>query len=120
MKKSLNQFRSLQQPGIRGQAVSRDYKSISIYNTQALSVQIRTGQLIPGVWDFGFAVTTSGPNGIAQTSSKVPGEGQGWFKSEEDAVLFALGHLRAMFEPGSDIVAAIDSKIAGLTNKSLF
>lgn len=119
MKPSVNQFQSLRRPGIRGQVISRDYKSITVHDTQKVSVQIRTGQLLPGVWDYGYLITSL-KDGTTERTAKLPGEGEGWFRSERDAILFALGHIRTMFNLGSDVMDSIDSKISGMYLESLF
>lgn len=115
MKPSRNPYESLRQPGIRGQAKSYDYDSTTIFNTSALALVVHTGELIPGVWDFGYSLTING-----NKEFKAPGEGQGWFRSRSHAILYALGMLRMRFHLHEEISMNIDKAIGETSTQTLF
>lgn len=114
MRPQHNPYSSLRQPGIRGQANPSGQTRETIYNTQAISVTVITAQLLPGVWDYGYEI-----NGEIR-QSKMPGEGEGWFRTQNDALLFCLGYLRMLFDIGSPQLNAIDSRIITQVNPGLF
>ena len=111
-----NRYESLRQPGVRGQVVARDFRSQTIYNTMATSITVITGELLPGVWDYGYTIHRAG----FPMQSRLPGEGEGWFKTEDDARLYALETLRAKFDPRSPEACTIDAHITRLISPSLF
>ena len=114
--KQKNPYRSLLQPGIRGKVVTRDYKSITILNRQDISIRLLTGELLPGVWDFGYIIQKKD----IPDSQKLPGEGEGWFRSERDATLYGLAQIRMMYTLGSIEISHIDLQISKINSVSLF
>lgn len=116
MKPKINPYATLLQPGIRGKANPEAQKQESVLNTAAISITVITGELLPGVWDYGYRINREG----SQTISKLPGEGQGWFRSKLDATLYGLGHLHLLFDLGSPEQAAIYKAIARHTQQPLF
>ncbi|MBD5355727.1 MAG: hypothetical protein HDR88_01815 [Bacteroides sp.] len=54
MKERTNAYASLKQPGIRRQVVSGNFNQTVVVNTTALSLTVISGELLPGVWDYGF------------------------------------------------------------------
>lgn len=116
MKPKTNPYAPLLQPGIRGKANPEAQKQETILNTAAVSITIITGELLPGVWDYGYRIHREG----TQPITKLPGEGQGWFRTQRDATLYCLGHLRQLFDIGSPEQAAIDTAIARHTLQTLF
>lgn len=115
MVQTTNQFLRLRRPGIKGQVQSSCDEKILVYNTADCTIQISCAELLTGVWDFGYLFVTDG-----KRREKLPGEGEGWFKSRIDAVLFALGEMRTHFDISSAQVFAIDRMISSLSNQSLF
>lgn len=93
--RKVNPYRRLLHPGIVGQVNTREFETISLINIQAAGVQIRVGELLQDVWDYGFFVKT---DEMAAPKEKYPGEGEGWFASRQDAMLYGLASLRAMPE----------------------
>ncbi len=112
-----NPFEILRKPGVCGTVATSGYKTSTVFShgsSQAL--QIRTAELISGVWGFGFLLIIDNLK-----REMFPGEGSGWFLSEEDAVLYALAHIRHCGPHlPKDMKFAVDVAISKLRNKSLF
>lgn len=116
MGKRMNRYEGLRKPGVRGQVVARDYRSHTLYDTLQLGLVLLTGELLPGVWDYGYMIHRDGK----MTDSRLPGEGSGWFKTEKDAKLYGLDEIRQMFDFRGPEVFAIDNVIRNLTTTTLF
>lgn len=116
MKPTTNRFATLLRPGVRGQVVSHDAQHDTIYSCGEESIVVITGQLLPGVWAAGYKITRQG----GRLQKKLPGEGAGWFSSQDNALLYALGAIRCTYDIDSPQTAAIDKKIATITQKSIF
>lgn len=116
MRQKTNPYAPLLQPGIRGKANPEEQQQETILNTSAIAITVITAQLLPGVWDFGYRINRD----KLPVTTKLPGEGQGWFRSQKDATLYCLGYLRTLFHIPSKEQAAIDSAIARHTIQSLF
>lgn len=112
-----NPFESLRQPGVVGDVASKEFKTTTVYAQGAsATLQIRTAELAPGRFDFGFYLQIGD-----LVRQMLPGEGSGWYSSEKDATLFALGHIRyGSVELPPDMKLAIDAYISKLRNVSLF
>ena len=112
-----NPFESLRQPGIRGEDVISGCKSTTIFAAgEKAALQISTAELLPGVYGFGFYLHLDGV-----TRQMYPGEGSGWFRSEDDAMLYALGYIRyGAVDIPEDMKFAIDAAISRIRNVSLF
>lgn len=111
-----NPFESLRRPGIVGQVVSSDFSSHNIHECgYEESVTIYTGELIPGCWSFGFLIVDG-----EYRARVLPGELEGWFKSESDALLYALGYLKAAAHVSVEARMNIDSRIYEIMNPSMF
>lgn len=111
-----NEFESLRRPGIVGEVVSRDFRTLNIFQCGAFAaVSVYTGELLPDVWAFGYLIVDG------DFSAKVlPGELDGWFKSETDARLYALGYLKNAPHIPEAARDEIRSHIYNLRNTSLF
>lgn len=115
MQNRSNPFESLRIPGIVG-SVCRDCKADTIFQCSSACLQIRTGQLAPDKWGFGFLLVIDG-----KTFSCLPGEGAGWFRSPSDALLYGLGHIRRRKEDiPQDMLFSIDRAIDRIRNVPLF
>ncbi len=112
-----NPFEILRKPGILGSVISSGYKTDTVFTSgTAATLQVRTAELTGGVWDFGFYLQ------IGDVKREMfPGEGSGWFLSQSDALLYALGHIRyGSVELPDDMKFAIDSAISKIRNVPLF
>lgn len=109
-----NQFESLRRPDIVGEVVSRDFKSTVVFDSSGQSLTVYTGELLPGVWSFGYQ------HSMGDKFSRVlPGELSGWFVSETDAKLYALEYLRSKISDES-IREACHNIICKLITPTLF
>lgn len=112
-----NPFEKLRKPGVCGKVITAGYNIDTIYmNGAKAALQLRTAEMIPGVWGFGFILT------LGETTREMfPGEGSGWFCSEKDAKLYALGYVRyGGVRLPEDMTYAIDVATSKLRNVSLF
>lgn len=91
-----SRFESLKQPGIKGKVATKDYEQIKVYEYKESYIIIRIAELLPGVWGEGYE-TFDG----AHRQEKKPGEGEGWFRSRNDAQLYTMGYLINRFAIGS-------------------
>ena len=112
-----NPFEIMRKPGVCGSVVSSGYKTETVFASgNAATLQIRTHELIPGVWGFGFYLQIEGFK-----REMFPGEGSGWFLSQKDATLYALGYIRyGGVKLPEDMTFAIDCAISKLRNVPLF
>lgn len=110
-----NPFESLIRPGVIG-AVSRSFKTITVYSLGNDVLQIYYDELAPGKWAFGYLFNFNG-----ERISVLPGEGSGYFESDRNAILYALGHIKAKRRNlPEDVVFAIDKTIDFHWNEPLF
>ena len=110
-----NPFESLRVPGIVGKVAS-SYNARTICHRGDDSVQVIEAELEPGKWGFGYIVDFRGSR-----RKLIPGEGQGWFRSANDALLYALGYVRARAgNLPEDFIYSIDVAISKLRNIHLF
>ena len=120
-KKRDNRFEKLRKPGVRGRVVARDFKSMNLIDTLKSHAVVYTGELLPGVWDYGFRVYREGDSRIQGYDIKrLPGEGSGWFKTEHDARLYALDEMLILFQTLGLDTYFIESKLNQMLNPSLF
>lgn len=111
-----NEFESLRRPGIVGEVVGRDFSSLNIFQCGAFeAVTVYSGQLLPDVWAFGYLIVDGD-----FTARVLPGELDGWFKSETDARLYALGYLRNAPHISQNAREEIIRHIRNLRNTPLF
>lgn len=111
-----NPFESLRLPGIHGQVATNSFKSRTIHSIGDCVLQIRTAELQPGIWDFGYLLIIG-----TERIANLPGEDSGWFKTEGDAQLYALGYIKTKRpDLPEDMVYAIDRTIDKLRNVPLF
>lgn len=114
-----NQFEPLRRPGTVGEVVSRDFRSLLVYQKadprDMKAVTVYTGQLLPGVWGFGYHLVNGKIN-----IRVLPGELDGWFRSEEEASMYALEHLRISDKCPDEAKEDISKLIYQFSNPSLF
>lgn len=111
-----NPFEALRLPGVRGAVVHSGYKTTTIYSDSKASLQLYTAELLPGIWDFGYSLHLDD-----QHAQKFPGEGAGWFKTEDNARLFALGYIKAKRPDLPEaMMYSIDKAIDRIRNIPLF
>ncbi len=117
MKERKNPFESLRVPGICGNVSSGAFQSDTIFSQgSTASLKIRTDTIEPGKWAFGFYLQTGDV-----TREMLPGESSGWFRSQDDARLYALGHIRfGSVDIPEDMKFALDAAISKLRNVPLF
>ena len=111
-----NPFETLRIPGVRG-SVATNFNVQTVLERGAQEVlQIRTARICDDAWAFGFYLKSGDI-----TRQMLPGEGSGWFKSEDDAKLYALGYIRyGNIYITSDMKMCIDVAISDIQNVSLF
>lgn len=111
----LNPFESLRVPGIVGK-VAHTYSAQLIAQQGQDFIQIMQAEIEPGKYGFGYHLSLSGRKYLQN-----PGEGQGWFRSPDDALMYALGHIRARSHLlPQHFTFAIDAAIRNLQTRSLF
>lgn len=115
-KESRNEFMQLRQEGVFGTVVSRDYSSKTVLSSMKESLMILTGEIEPGKWDYGYIYQRP----EFKDERKLPGEGGGWFRSQKDAYIYALGELKTKFPIGSDPFMWIDREITRNISPTLF
>ncbi|MDE6255719.1 MAG: hypothetical protein K2M39_05950 [Muribaculaceae bacterium] len=110
-----NPFESLRIPGIVGKVAST-YNPRTICQRGGDSVSVIEAEIAPGKYGFGYCVIFNGTK-----RQLIPGEGQGWFRSANDALLYALGYVRVRSENlPPDFIYSIDVAISKLRNIPLF
>lgn len=115
MENKTNPFESLRVPGIVGK-VANTFNSRTICQRGDDSIEVMEAEVAPGKWGFGYIVNFNGSR-----RQLLPGEGQGWFRSDKDALLYALGYVRARSSNlPLDFKYSIDVAISKLRNVSLF
>lgn len=112
-----NPFESLRVPGVVGNVAARNFNVTTIYAQGATAtLQIRTAKLNQDAWGFGFYLQME-----EDIRQMLPGEASGWFRSESDAMLYALGHIRYGSAPiHPDMKMAADAAISKIRNVPLF
>ncbi len=116
MKPKKNPYASLKQPGIRGSVQTEGLKVHVIIMRPECSITIYIAELIPGIWDYGMHII--GQDVTEQC--KYPGEGEGWFTSGNNALLYALGHIRQDFEIESEQGRALRQAMEKASATTLF
>lgn len=110
-----NPFESLRIPAIVGK-VSESYSSTIICQKSGNFISMMVAELEPGKFAFGFDVSIDG-----RRRKMLPGEGQGYFLTREDAELYALGYIKARAQNmPHEFLDAINSNIAARQSLSLF
>lgn len=111
-----NPFESLRIPGIVG-TVATSYTTVTVYSNGAKEcVQILVEELEPGKWAFGYLIYENG-----KRIRSIPGEGEGYFLSRDDAILYGLGELgRLQYKAAANAKGDIERMIRDMTQFSLF
>lgn len=112
-----NPFESLRNEGVVGSVADQHFETTTICSAgAAMCLQIRTAELAPGRFAFGFYLALGD-----LVRQMLPGEGSGWYYSANDAILYALGHIRyGKLSLPPDMKLAIDAYISKLRNVPLF
>ncbi len=84
-----NNFEHLRQPGVVGANTDTDINKMSFDKGK---VVLMSSEIKPGMWDYGYSIEC--PENPKKGQIKLPGEGSGWFRSQEDAILYGLDVLR--------------------------
>lgn len=114
---------AMRHDGVRGTVNHSDYRRMVVWQSPGKYIEVRAGRIDPDAWDYGYQIILAEvdkgvPKGAAE--EKFPGEGEGWFGSENDALLFALNGLRGLFRGDADVRGALCRRICELTQISLF
>ena len=112
-----NPYIYLRQHGVRG-TVPASFSHYLIYDRAGQSVTIFCGALDNEAWEYGYDLNLADGSHI----SRIPGCGKGWFRSRNDALLYAAAAIRVAFASRLDPLADknLESFISSVANPSLF
>lgn len=111
-----NPYSKRRKPGVRG-SVPRDFETINVFDRAGESVRIYVGSLDKGAYDSGYEIHLKDGSQL----KRLPGVGQGWFESKDDATLYALYAVGIAFTKRMSAPAheAILTKIKTMTTPTL-
>ena len=105
-----NKFEHLRQPGVVGSRPGADINTMSFAKGDYI---LMFSEIQPGKWDFGIDFSSQGVRQI-----KLPGEGNGWFRSKNDAILYGIEVLRRNAK-NPDVKAELEAAIYGRLQHTL-
>ena len=105
-----NKFEHLRQPGVIGSRPGADINTMSFAKGNYI---LMFSEIQKGKWDYGVNISSQALRHI-----KLPGEGNGWFKSENDAILYGLEVLRRKAK-NPEVKAELEAAIYGRMQHTL-